>query len=126
MSEFDPLLCVYADAHQLRDILWAVLDNAVQACDFSKGRLEINSPSRASDEMVRIVVADNGPGMLPEVLEHAFDPFFSYRPAGRGRGMGLTLGYRLAEINGGRLWINSRLGEGTRVTIELPGRPPMA
>ena len=119
-------LNVYADADQLQEIVTAVIDNAIQACSFHADRVQINSPLQASDETVRIVVRDNGPGMSPEVLEHAFDPFFSHRPAGRGRGMGLTRAYRLAEINGGRLWIDSKPGEGTMVTIELPSRPPTA
>ncbi len=117
-------LTVFADADQLQELLSAVLENAMQACTSAKDRVLINSVSQPSDESVRIVVRDSGPGMAPDVLEHAFDPFFSHRPAGRGRGMGLTRAYRLAEINGGRLWIDSKLGEGTTVTIELPGRPP--
>jgi signal transduction histidine kinase len=56
------------------------------------------------------------------VLEHAVDPFFSSRPAGRGRGLGLSKAYRLIEINGGNLWIDSKQGAGTTVTIELPAR----
>lgn len=121
----DPTLTVYADADQLQEVMAAVLDNAMAACTRASDGVQINSPSRASDETVRIVVSDSGPGMSPEVLEHAFDPFFSFRPAGRGRGMGLTRAYRLAEINGGRLWIESKPGMGTTVTIELPSRPPM-
>lgn len=124
IGEWDSILTIYADPAQFVDILSAVLDNAAQACDSSQGVVQINSPSRASDETVRITVSDNGPGMALDVLEHAFDPFFSHREAGRGRGMGLTRAYRLAEINGGRLWIDSKAGEGTTVTIELPGSPP--
>ena len=86
--------------------------------------LQINSPSRASDETVRIVVVDNGVGMEPEVLEHALDPFFSHRPAGRGRGLGLSQAYRLAEINGGRLALKSTPHVGTTVTLALPARAP--
>ncbi len=122
----DPALTVFADSGQLQEIITSVIENALQACSSIASRVQINSPSRPSDETVRIVVSDSGPGMSPEVLEHAFDPFFSHRPAGRGRGMGLTRGYRLAEINGGRLWIDSKPGTGTTVTIELPGRPPTA
>jgi len=125
-GECDAGLTVFVDTEQLREILVATLANAIGACDPQTGCVQVNSPSRASDETVRIVVADNGAGMSPEVLEHAFDPFYSNRPAGRGRGLGLSRAYRLAEINGGRLWIDSTPNVGTTVTIELPSRAPAA
>lgn len=116
----DAFATVYADAGQLADILDALIHNAVEAATQERREIKINSPSRASDETVRLVVEDRGAGMSPEVREHAFDPFFSHRPAGRGRGLGLSRAYRLAEINGGALWLESTLHEGTRVTLELP------
>ncbi len=124
MGVSDPKLTVFADPTQLQEILVAVLANAVGAVDREVCWVKVNSPSPASDETVRIVVEDNGPGMAPEVLEHAFDPFFSNRPAGRGRGLGLSRAYRLAEINGGRLCIDSTVNVGTTVTIEIPSRAP--
>ena len=126
VSQGDPDATVFADPEQLREILVAVVANAIGACDTETGRVQVNSPSCASDETVRVVVEDNGPGMTAEVLEHAFDPFFSNRSAGRGRGMGLSRAYRLVEVNGGRLWIDSTLNAGTTVTIELPARAPSA
>ena len=115
---------VYCDAVQLREILQAVFANALEATDPATRRLKVNSPSRASDETLRIVIEDNGVGMTPDVVEHALDPFFSSRPAGRGRGLGLSRAYRLAEINGGSLWLESKPQLGTTVTIELPSRAP--
>jgi signal transduction histidine kinase len=124
VSVGDEGAAVYADPDQLRELLNAVISNAVEATDPKTGRLQINSASCPSDETVRIVVEDDGGGMTPDVLEHAVDPFFSSRPAGRGRGLGLSRAYRLAEINGGRLWLESTLNVGTIVTIELPARAP--
>ncbi len=120
----DQELMVYADGVQLHEILDAVIANAVDATDPETARLQINLPSCVSDETVRIVVEDNGVGMTRDVLEHAIDPFFSDRPAGRGRGLGLSRAYRLVEIHGGRLWLESTPKVGTKVTIELPARPP--
>ena len=120
----DPESTVHADPTQLRQALDAVLANAVEATDAETARVQVNSPSRASDETVRIVVEDNGTGMTREVVQHAFDPFFSSRPAGRGRGLGLSRAYRLIEINGGRMWIDSTPQVGTTVTLELPARAP--
>lgn len=122
----DDQVGVYADGGQLQEILNAVVDNAVAAMDKETGRLQVNSPSRATDETVRIVVEDNGAGMTSDVVEHAFDPFFSDRPAGRGRGLGLSRAYRLVENQGGRLWLKSTPDVGTIVTIELPAHAPNA
>lgn len=124
LSLADRETAVYADPQQLRQALDAVVSNALQATKRETARLNINSPSRASDETVRIVVEDNGVGMTREALEHAIDPFFSARPAGRGRGLGLSRTHRLLEINGGRLRLESTPKVGTKVTIELPARPP--
>lgn len=120
----DPEQTVYADPAQLFEILDAVTTNAVEACRDKSARVQINSPSRPSDETVRIVVQDDGVGMTHEVLERAIDPFFSDRAAGRGRGLGLSLAFRLAGLNGGRLWLESEPGQGSTVTIELPARSP--
>lgn len=116
----DETITVYADGNQLREMLNAVIANAVGATDPPSAHIEINSPSRSSDETVRVVISDNGVGMPRDVLEHALDPFFSSRPAGRGRGLGLSHAYRLAEIHGGRLLLDSTPNAGTTVTIELP------
>ena len=120
----DTSATVFADVDQLREAVDAVMTNAIEAVQPTTARLQVNSPSSAADETVRLVVVDNGGGMAPSVLEHAVDPFFSHRPAGRGRGLGLSRATRLVEIGGGRLWLDSTKDIGTTVTIELPARRP--
>ncbi|MGB2985407.1 MAG: HDOD domain-containing protein [Phycisphaerae bacterium] len=124
LSVADGEATVYADPDQLDEILNEVMANAIEATRPETACLHVNSPSRVSDETVRIVVADNGVGMTRDVLEHALDPFFSSRPAGRGRGLGLSRAYRLAEMNGGHLSLESTPNAGTTVTIEFPARAP--
>jgi signal transduction histidine kinase len=120
VSVADAEVRIYADPIHVRDVLDALVTNAVEASAADSVHVKINSPSRRSDETVRIVVEDNGSGMSGDVLAHAMDPFFSHRPAGRGRGLGLSRAYRLVEINNGRLRIDSAPGQGTKVTLELP------
>jgi hypothetical protein len=55
-------------------------------------------------------------------MQRAFDPFFSGREAGRGAGLGLSKAWRLIGINGGGVKLDSRVGQGTRVTVTLPRR----
>lgn len=65
-------------------------------------------------------VQDHGPGLSPKARQHAFDPFFSERPAGRGRGLGLTRARRFAQLVGGDIHIEST-GDGAVATLTLPG-----
>jgi len=120
----DPDVALWADRKQLQTAWRAIVANALEALGPKKGRLIINSASHSSDETVIVRTADSGRGMSPDVLEHAYDPFFSHRPAGRGRGLGLSMARRLIELNGGRLTIESTEKVGTVVTMELPARAP--
>ncbi len=70
-------------------------------------------------EFVWLTVADNGPGMAPEVEAQAFDPFFTTKPVGAGTGLGLSQVYGFAKQSGGTAWIDTS-PEGTRVSILLP------
>ena len=69
-------------------------------------------------------MADDGVGMNEETLAHAFDPFYSSRPAGRRTGLGLARARRLVELNGGVIEIDSTPGEGTTARIVLPVQTP--
>jgi len=69
---------------------------------------------------VEIEVTDSGCGMSQEVQIRAFDPFFTTKPVGKGSGLGLSQVYGFAQQSGGIVRLDSRLSEGTRVTIHLP------
>jgi CheY-like chemotaxis protein len=69
---------------------------------------------------VVLTVTDNGHGMSPEVLAHAFEPFFTTKPRGQGTGLGLASVYGIVVQNGGKVTLESVLGEGTTVTVRLP------
>ncbi len=108
------------DPAQLEQVLEELISNAVEAMDPKRGRLAINCRAEPSDDRVVLTVEDNGRGMDGDVLRRAFDPFFSHRPAGRNRGLGLARAFRLVESNGGRLRLESAAGQGTTAILELP------
>jgi signal transduction histidine kinase len=120
----DANLRVFADRRQLEVALDAIVANAVAAYTREHVRVIINSTSRPSDDTIVVSIGDSGCGMSPETAAHAFDPFFSHRPAGRGRGLGLSRAARLIELNRGRVWIDSAIGLGTTVHLALPARAP--
>ena len=99
-----------------------IITNAIGAMD-KGGRLSVDLSARNGDVTLR--VADNGPGMSPEVLSRVFEPFFSMRRAEEGNvvratGLGLAVSKRLVERSGGRIEIDSTEGRGTTVTVSLP------
>lgn len=120
ISLSDELPKVRADASQIRKLFDEVIRNAVEAMEeVTPRRLDINCSGHLADERIVVNIRDNGRGIPPEILDRVTTPFFSHRRAGRGRGLGLSLAVRYAEINGGRLRISSRPGEGTTVAVTL-------
>jgi signal transduction histidine kinase len=69
---------------------------------------------------IRISVIDNGPGIRDAIKDKIFQPFFTTKPTGEGTGLGLSLSYDIIRSHGGKILIDSTLGEGTSFTIILP------
>lgn len=111
---------VHFDRGQLRGVFRELIQNALEATDVSSRRLTIKASDDLAEKYLVVEVDDNGRGMTAEVLANAMDPFFSHRPAGRGRGLGLARVRRWLDLNGGSIEIRSRVGEGTTVELRLP------
>ena len=86
----------------------------IAACNLPAGT------GRADGDFVRLSIRDIGRGMPPEVLSRALEPFFTTKDVGKGSGLGLAQVYGFAQQSGGRLDIESSVGEGTVVTLLLP------
>jgi two-component system, NtrC family, sensor histidine kinase HydH len=113
---------VRMDPGHLRQVLWNLLRNAAEAIS-GAGEISIRlAPGREGHVVVD--VSDNGCGIPPEVLPTIFDPFVTTKP--RGTGLGLSIVHRIVESAGGRLDVESRPGEGTRVRLRLRRRDPEA
>ena len=122
---------VHVDASQIESALLNLCINARDALP-QGGRITIETANRTLDARtaraadlkpgayVCLCVHDNGVGMTPEVAAMAFDPFFTTKPLGMGTGLGLSMVYGFAKQSGGRVSIESQVGVGTSVCIELP------
>jgi putative nucleotidyltransferase with HDIG domain len=112
----------YFDPSQLLSTLRAILDNAIDATQPSTRMLTVKIALDVSEEKLVVQVADNGHGMAPDVMARALDPFFSHRPAGRKRGLGLARVGQWLRQGGGSIRFESTLDKGTCVELCLPVR----
>jgi two-component system NtrC family sensor kinase len=118
----DGLPQVFADAHQIQQVLLNLVINAEQAMLGAHGRgtLTIRTRHDAERDSVLLEVADDGPGVPPEVQTKIFDPFFTTKEVGKGTGLGLTVAYAIAQEHGGRIRVTSPAGGGASFVVELP------
>lgn len=63
---------------------------------------------------------DNGPGIPEENISNIFDPFFTTKEPGKGTGLGLSVSYMIVEGFGGQMRVDSKIGQGTTMTLRLP------
>ncbi len=113
---------IFADPHQIQQILLNLIINAEQAMLAAHGRgtLILRSWHDPERDAVILEVNDDGPGMPDEVQAKVFDPFFTTKAVGKGTGLGLTVAYAIANEHGGRLRVESGHGRGASFFLELP------
>lgn len=113
----------YYDVQQIEQVLINLIQNAIQAMP-EGGALRLNV-SQATGALA-IAVSDTGIGIPPENLTRIFDPFFTTKKDGEGTGLGLSVSYGIISRHGGKIGVESTVGQGTTFTILLPTgeRPP--
>jgi C4-dicarboxylate-specific signal transduction histidine kinase/CheY-like chemotaxis protein len=109
-----------ADASQLQQVLMNIVHNAQQAMGEQKGSGVLTVRTRYREGRIRLGISDTGPGIAPENLTRIFDPFFTTKEVGQGTGLGLSICYGIIQEHRGRIWAESRLGEGTTFHLEIP------
>lgn len=123
--EFGKIPHVSCAPSQINQVILNLLSNAAQATRDGDGAITVRTGMRDAGH-VAVEVTDNGEGIAPEVLPKIFDPFFTTKAVGKGTGLGLSICHKIVENHGGRLEVQSRLGVGTRFTLVLPVKPPVA
>jgi PAS domain S-box-containing protein len=110
---------VHGQRTKLEQVFLNLVINAAEAMEGS-GRLEIATGLDQDGQMVRVSVADDGPGMDEEVAARIFEPFYTTKGRGRGTGLGLSISHGIIKQHGGRLEVDTAPGRGTRITVALP------
>ena len=113
---------VFADGHQVQQVLLNLVINAEQAMLSTNGRgvLVVRTWHDAEHETVILEINDDGPGIPEDVQPKIFDPFFTTKEVGKGTGLGLTVAYAIVQEHGGRIRLESRASAGTSFYVELP------
>jgi PAS domain S-box-containing protein len=124
-TQFEDLPNVLCNISELNQVFLNLIVNAAHAIhdsgkDFASGQIAITT-RRADEEIVEIVIADNGCGIGSENLDRIFDPFFTTKEVGRGTGQGLAIARAIVvDKHGGDISVSSELGRGTQFTVRLP------
>lgn len=108
---------VRADFHLLQQVVFNLINNACQAMQ-ENGTVRVETETTKG--WVEIRVKDSGPGIDPSILDRIFDPFFTTKPKGEGTGLGLSMSRSIIEKYGGKLTVQSAVGEGTQFVVSLP------
>lgn len=111
---------VSANRIQIENVLMNLIRNGIEAMQESRmpGQAKIEVQTRSLPGMAQATIGDKGPGIDPDTLSRIFDPFFSTKA--NGIGVGLSISRDIVKMHGGRLWAESKEGEGTHFHFTLP------
>ncbi len=129
VKDFDPNMpMIMCSAAEMQQVILNLLRNACQAFTNEEYGAPLHPVITLSTQLThdtaRIMVADNGPGMVDAVQRHIFEPFFTTKEVGKGTGLGLSVTYFIVtEHHDGTIEVESKPGEGTKFIINLPLRP---
>ena len=113
---------VFADGHQIQQVVLNLVINAEQAMLSANGRgaLVVRTWHDPRQEAITLEINDDGPGIADDLQPKIFDPFFTTKEVGQGTGLGLTVAYAIVQEHGGRIRLESRPNRGASFYVELP------
>ena len=121
-------LVAYGDESALGQVLLNLIKNSIDAtAGMEDATVRVSTAIDESHDTLRVIVADNGPGIPPEIQDEVFEPFFTTKDAGQGTGLGLAMCRRVVNDHDGRIWLESGPGKvGVKAIIEIPLTAPDA
>jgi two-component system NtrC family sensor kinase len=125
-KQIDPELRLHGFPGQIDQVFMNLISNAAQAVGERDNGGTIRIAARKQADDVEITVADDGPGIPADVIPKIFDPFFTTKDVGEGSGLGLSIVHGIVDRHGGRIMVESQVGEGTTFRIVLPARSAAA
>ncbi len=125
VKDIDPRVHVQGFPGQIDQVLMNLLTNATQAFGDRPGTIRVGAALRPTGDAA-VWVADDGPGIPPDVLPHIFDPFFTTMDVGEGAGLGLSIVHGIVERHGATIDVESAPGAGTTFTIVFPAKAATA
>ena len=113
---------LFADPHQIQQVLLNLVINAEQAMLGAHGRgtLVVRTWHDLDRDLVVLEVSDDGPGVPGDVQSKIFDPFFTTKEVGKGTGLGLTVAYAIVQEHGGEIRVSSSQERGATFIVEVP------
>jgi two-component system aerobic respiration control sensor histidine kinase ArcB len=110
---------VKADKSRIRQVVNNLVDNAIKATP-TGGEITIKATEK--NDYLMIQVQDTGRGMRRSDQVHVFEPYYRISGTNRyeGLGLGLAISKRIVELHGGKIWVESKLGEGSTFSFSLP------
>jgi len=114
---FSEMPSIFLDVSLMQHVFVNLLINAVEAIQ-DNGAIAIRSYLSPNRKVVGVEVADTGCGIPPDDMAKVFEPFFSTK--NNGTGLGLAVSYGIVQKHQGNIQVSSRLGQGTRFTVEVP------
>ena len=123
-TRLDPALpSTMADGALLQQAFLNLVINAETEMKLAHGKGNLLILTELTSDTIQVSFNDDGPGIAQANLVHLFDPFFSTRGVGQGRGLGLSVCYGIIADHNGRIDVKSQLGKGSVFTVELPVVP---
>ncbi len=125
LPEYPEKIMILIDRHRIIQVLENMLSNAVK---YSPDSSEIVVKGRPCPDGWEITIEDSGIGMTPEQVGRVFDKFYradASDTAVSGLGLGMSIARQIVEAHGGTIALDSKLGEGTRVSFNLPSSGPL-
>lgn len=119
LRNYSDIPLITADPQQMRQVFLNILINACEAMP-NGGRITVTTRYSVDEQKVIVEIVDTGVGIDKEYLDKIFDPFFTTKE--KGTGLGLSVVYGIVTAHKGELMVESKKGEGTKVTIKLPLR----